>query len=134
MSRRLGVTTVATLVLFAACSGLHAQQSQPAPPPPSSSALQSIAPPEAIHHPPPHDRDGKVYVLGATCARKTDTRPGVIKRDACDRWYCGRADQKDVVEALPTFAHDFNCTWRLEGDACKCRRADYRPPQPRGVP
>lgn len=134
MSRRLGVTTVATLILFAACSGLHAQQSRSAATPPSSSALQSAAPPEAYHHPPPHDRGGKVYVLGAACARKTDSHRGLVKRDACDRWYCGRADQKDVIEALPNFARDFNCTWRLEGDNCKCRRADYRPPQSQSVP
>ena len=69
----------------------------------------------------------KVFKLGEPCARKTDTRPGVVKRDACGRWYCSRTDVKDIIEIRPNIAAEMGCTWRLEGDHCKCRRPEPQP-------
>ncbi len=66
---------------------------------------------------------------GDTCSRKTDTRPGVVRQDACGRWYCGRADIKDIIEVRPNIAAEFGCTWTLEAGHCKCRRpSSTRPP------
>jgi hypothetical protein len=63
----------------------------------------------------------KLIELGKPCVRKTDKFPGVVKKDACDRLYCGRADQKDVMDIWPTAAKDLKCTWRLEDGHCRCR-------------
>jgi hypothetical protein len=64
--------------------------------------------------------------LGSACTRRTDTKPGIVKRDACGRWYCGRADFKDVIEVRPNIAAELGCKWVLElnppsGAQCRCR-------------
>ena len=63
-----------------------------------------------------------IVKVGDPCQRRTDTRPGFVKVDACGRWYCGREDIKDIIEVRPNIAEVLNCTWRLEGEHCKCRR------------
>jgi hypothetical protein len=119
----------AGLFLMAATPNLRAQQST-APPPDVTGAK----PPAGVEVPfnpprlqPPTDASGKPYKIGDVCTRRTDTRAGVIKRDACSRWYCGRSDQKDIIEIRPNWAMETNCLWRLEGNACKCRLAEYDP-------
>lgn len=63
-----------------------------------------------------------IVKVGDPCQRRTDTHVGVVKVDACGRWYCGREDIKDIIEVRPDIAEVLNCTWRLEGERCKCRR------------
>lgn len=58
---------------------------------------------------------------GDACQRKSDSRPGVVRIDGCGRVYCGKPDVKSLVEVRPTIADELNCTWRLEGNACRCR-------------
>ena len=43
-------------------------------------------------------------VLGDACTRKSDSKPGIVKRDACARWYCGDRDVKDIIERHPAIA------------------------------
>lgn len=70
----------------------------------------------------PQQRPLKLIKAGDACARKTDSARGVVKVDACGRWYCGRADAKDIIEERPRLAEELHCTWRLEGEHCRCRR------------
>jgi hypothetical protein len=70
----------------------------------------------------PQQRELRLIKAGDACARKTDRAQGVVKIDACGRWYCGRADVKDIIEVRPRFAQEFHCTWRLDGEHCRCRR------------
>lgn len=70
----------------------------------------------------PQQRQLKLIKAGDACDRKTDTARGIVKVDACGRWYCGRADVKDIIEVRPKYAEDVGCTWRLEDNRCKCRR------------
>jgi hypothetical protein len=67
--------------------------------------------------------------LGDACARKSDSAPGVVKRDACGRWYCGRTDVKDIIELRPNLAADLGCVWQLEGQRCRCVR-NFSLPKP----
>lgn len=70
----------------------------------------------------PQQRQLRIIKTGDTCTRRTEKAQGVVKVDACGRWYCGRSDVKDIIEVRPKFAEEFGCTWRLEGERCKCRR------------
>jgi hypothetical protein len=76
----------------------------------------------ALSQTQPAQRQLKFIKAGDACPRKTDKAQGVVKVDACGRWYCGRADVEDIIEVRPKFAEEFGCTWRLEGQHCKCRR------------
>jgi hypothetical protein len=71
----------------------------------------------------PQQRQLKIIKAGDACDRKTDTARGIVKVDACGRWYCGRADVKDIIEVRPKYAEEVGCTWRLEDNRCKCRRS-----------
>jgi hypothetical protein len=96
--------------------------------PPQSSPAPS-KPPE---NPPvlttgPHvveiQADGKTFRLGSVCKRRTDTEPGVYRKDGCNRWYCGRADAKDTSEILPNLAAETGCIWQVEvSNQCVCRK------------
>jgi hypothetical protein len=70
----------------------------------------------------PQRRQLKLIKAGDACERKTDTSRGIVKVDACGRWYCGRVDVKDIIEVRPRYAEEVGCTWRLEDSRCKCRR------------
>jgi hypothetical protein len=72
--------------------------------------------------PRPQQRQLKLIKTGDACDRKTDKAQGVVKVDACGRWYCGRGDAKDIIEVRPKYAQEIGCTWRLEDNRCKCRR------------
>jgi hypothetical protein len=69
---------------------------------------------------PAHAGDEQSFRPGATCKRKTDDFPGVIKMDACHRVYCGRADVKDIMEIDPEIGTRLHCSWKLVSDHCKC--------------
>src|SRR5947208_1303020 len=74
--------------------------------------------------PPPTPGPGmRVLLPGDRCVRRTDTKRGIIKRDACGRWYCGLSDVADIAEIEPDLAGKTGCSWRLEGNRCLCRRA-----------
>ena len=60
------------------------------------------------------------YQLGEACQRRTDNHRGVVKVDACGRWYCGRVDVNDITVLNPRFAEDMGCTWQLVEKRCKC--------------
>lgn len=60
---------------------------------------------------------------GDQCDRRTDHVRGVVKVDACGRWYCGRVDINDITVLNPRFAEDMKCSWKLVGDKCKCSRS-----------
>lgn len=62
--------------------------------------------------------------IGDKCERKTDRIPGAVKRDGCGRWYCGRADVKDITEVVPNIEEVAQCTWRLEGRRCLCAKKE----------
>ena len=68
------------------------------------------------------NRKVTVVKVGDPCKTRTDPRSGVVKVDACGRWYCGREDVKDIIEVRPNIAEALNCTWRIEGTLCRCRR------------
>jgi hypothetical protein len=70
----------------------------------------------------PSPRNPVIVNVGDPCWTRAERRKGVVKVDACGRWYCGRADVKDIIEVRPNIAEVLNCTWRLEGDRCRCRR------------
>lgn len=61
-------------------------------------------------------------VLGEKCMRRTDKIEGVVKIDACGRWYCGRVDVNDITVLNPRFAKTMGCKWQLVADKCKCVR------------
>jgi hypothetical protein len=61
-------------------------------------------------------------VLGEKCIRRTDNIEGVVKVDACERWYCGRVDVNDITVLNPRFAKTMGCKWQLVEDKCKCVR------------
>jgi hypothetical protein len=62
--------------------------------------------------------------VGDPCKSRTDPRPGVIKVDACGRWYCGRAEVKDIIELRPNIAAERGCEWQLDGNRCRCIRSN----------
>lgn len=71
----------------------------------------------------PRDKEAKKIELKAGEGCQIDDRTqGIVKQDACGRWWCGYTDRKDITEVWPTFEQDLHCTWRLEGEHCKCRR------------
>lgn len=65
-----------------------------------------------------------VVTVGDPCRARADPRPGVIKVDACGRWYCGRPEVKDIVELRPNIAEERGCEWQVVGERCRCLRID----------
>ena len=74
--------------------------------------------------------EGHKFTLGEPCTMMTKNRPGVIKRDACKRWYCGRPGLRDIVESRPNLAAEMGCEWRLIGEHCLCQRSSGEIIQP----
>jgi hypothetical protein len=93
--------------------------------PKSTPKTQVQPPPETEVETPVQPR--RIVNRGDECVRKGDPRPGVTRRDACGRWYCGKASERDIIELRPDHAEKFRCTWRLEGDRCLCRRTAAKP-------
>ena len=88
----------------------HAQ-SQQAPSPPPPPVQPNIAKLQA---------EGHVFKLGEPC-KQLSGKAGIIKRDACERWYCSRLDYQDITERVPNFAARIGCTWQLVGIHCQCK-------------
>jgi hypothetical protein len=65
-------------------------------------------------------KNGKTARRGEACRPPRTDKPGIVKVDACGRWYCGRADVKDLIEVRPHFAAEQKCTWTLKDDVCRC--------------
>ncbi len=63
-----------------------------------------------------------IVKVGDPCRARSDPRPGVIKVDACGRWYCGRPEVKDIVELRPNIAEERGCEWQVVGGRCRCLR------------
>jgi hypothetical protein len=57
-------------------------------------------------------------------------QPGVIKRDACQRWYCGRKEFQDIIQSRPNFAAEMGCEWRIVNQHCLCQRPSGQVVQP----
>jgi hypothetical protein len=105
------LTVLAMVALPLAPSGIapaHAATAQAEPEPGSDEAHPMKAPPPVK------------LKLGDACQRKTDNIAGKVKRDGCGRWYCGRADMKDIVEIVPNVDRVAHCTWRIQGTRCLC--------------
>lgn len=79
----------------------------------------------SVFLPPAYGADERQAVakIGDKCERKTDAIPGVIKRDGCGRWYCGRADVKDITELVPNIEEVAHCKWQLQGSRCLCAKS-----------
>lgn len=71
---------------------------------------------------------GYVFKIGEPCKQMTG-RPGIIKRDACQRWYCSRPEYQDITERRPNFAAEIGCEWQLVGVHCLCRQPGTAPKQ-----
>jgi hypothetical protein len=120
MTRRHRI--VATLLVLAAAGLVFTTNAEhtSAQTPKSTPKAQVQPPPETEVEAPVQPR--RIISRGDDCTRKGDPRPGVTRRDACGRWYCGKATERDIIELRPDHAEKFRCTWRLEGDRCLCRR------------
>lgn len=116
---RIGAT-VLILAMAGLAFAMNAQRTS-AQAPKAVPKAQSQAAPKADPEAPTKAR--RIVRRGDECVRKTDDHPGVVRRDACGRWYCGEPGQRDIIELRPDHAEKFRCTWRLEGDRCLCRRA-----------
>lgn len=131
--RWIAIWSACLIAMINASTAAHAQSLPNQSTPIQSTPLQSSpAQPNKPEYPAvlttgPHvveiQAEGKVFRLGAVCQRRTDTEPGVYRKDGCSRWYCGRADKKDISELLPNLAVDTGCIWRVEAaNQCMCRK------------
>lgn len=66
------------------------------------------------------DNKKRSFRRGDTCQPPYTGKPGVIKVDACGRWYCSRADIKDLIEVRPNFAAENKCAWTYKEGTCQC--------------
>jgi hypothetical protein len=108
-----GATKAGALILLPALffmSMIQDSAAQSAPPPipvqPNIAALQA---------------QGHVFTMGESCQRMSGGS-GLVKRDACGRWYCSRREYQDITERRPNYAAELGCEWRLVGMRCLCQR------------
>jgi hypothetical protein len=131
--RWIAIWSACLIAMVNASPPAHAQsvpnQSTPLQSTPPQSSPAPSKPPEypSVLTTGPHvveiQAGGKVYRLGSVCNRRTDTEPGVYRKDGCNRWYCGRADKEDISEILPRLSVNVTCTWRVEAsNQCVCRK------------
>jgi hypothetical protein len=91
---------------FAALTAcVAAQSSQPLPVQSNIATLQA---------------QGHVFKIGEPCKMMSGSA-GLIKRDACQRWYCSRPGYQDITERQPNFAAEIGCHWQLFGEHCLCK-------------
>ena len=64
---------------------------------------------------------GHDFKIGEACKQMTG-KSGIIKRDACQRWYCSRPEYQDITERRPNLAAEIGCEWQLVGVHCLCRQ------------
>lgn len=97
---------IVALLFISAIERGHAQSPQaPIPVQPNIATLQS---------------QGHAFKIGEPC-KQMSGKAGIIKRDACQRWYCSRPEYQDITERRPNFAADLGCEWQLVGLHCLCR-------------
>lgn len=92
---------------------------------PAASAAQTLQPPKKegwkqFFGEVYSDAQGRQFRRGDTCRPPYTDKPGIVKVDGCGRWYCGRADIKDLIELLPNFAAEHKCKWTYRNNSCKC--------------
>jgi hypothetical protein len=84
---------------------------------------QSTQPPIAVQpNIAAQQAQGYAFKIGEACKQMTG-KAGIIKRDACQRWYCSRPEYQDVIERRPNFATEIGCEWQLVGVHCLCRQS-----------
>jgi hypothetical protein len=69
---------------------------------------------------------GHDFKIGEVCKR-TSGGSGIIKRDACQRWFCSRTDYQDITERRPNLAAEIGCEWQLVRLHCLCLRPGTPP-------
>lgn len=112
MATRIVTAAVGVALISGALTGsATAQSTQPIPVQPNIATLQA---------------QGHVFVLGEPCQRMSGG-DGIIKRDACQRWYCSRLGYQDITERRPNLAAEIGCEWRLVGVHCLCEPTGARP-------
>lgn len=109
-SRRL--LAISALLLFSLIECGYAQSS-----PPPIAVQPNIAAQQA---------QGYAFKIGEPCKQMTG-KAGIIKRDACQRWYCSRPEYQDITERRPNFATEMGCEWQLVGLHCLCRKPGAAP-------
>ena len=88
---------------------------------------QSTQPPIAVQpNIAAQQAQGYAFKIGEPCKQMTG-KAGIIKRDACQRWYCSRPEYQDVIERRPNFATEIGCEWQLVGLHCQCRKPGAAP-------
>lgn len=111
ISSRMRLAISAALLISLIERGYAQSPQAPIPVQPNIAAMQS---------------QGHVFKVGQACKQMTG-RSGIIKRDACQRWYCSRPEYQDITERRPNFAADMKCEWQLVGLHCLCRQAGTPP-------
>ncbi len=114
---RIAATVLVMKANAFACGFAAAQPSEPGPIPVQPNIAKLFL-------------EGHKFTLGEPCTMMTKNQPGVIKRDGCQRWYCGRKDFQDIVQQRPNFAAEMGCEWRLVGQHCLCQRPPGQAIQP----
>src|ERR1019366_9459223 len=99
------LTLAFTLFLVLSAERGYTQSPQPAQP------AQSLEPVPVQPNIALLQAQGHVFKLGEACTRMSKNKPGVMKRDACGRWYCGRTEWEDINESRPNFAAEMGCEW-----------------------
>lgn len=117
--QRIAAITLVLIAVALACVVANAQPAEPGPLPVQPNIAEMFL-------------KGHKFTLGEPCTMMTKNQPGVIKRDACQRWYCGRKDFQDIIQLRPNFAAEMGCEWRIVNQHCLCQRASGQvvPPTP----
>ena len=69
-----------------------------------------------------------IIKVGDECTMRPAARQGIVKIDACGRFYCGRTDVKDIIEVRPKIAAELGCEWQLVNQRCRCVQNFSRAP------
>jgi hypothetical protein len=101
----LAASAMLALLLAAWPARVAAQTPQPIPVQPNIATLQT---------------QGHVFKVGEPCKMMSGSA-GLIKRDACQRWYCSRPGYLDITVRQPNFAAELGCHWQLVGTHCLCQ-------------
>ena len=110
----LVLLAISALLFISPIESGYAQSSQPPMPVQPNIAAQQV--------------QGHVFKIGEPCKQMTG-RSGIIKRDACQRWYCSRPDYQDITERRPNLAAEIGCEWQLVGLHCLCRQPGTTAPK-----
>ncbi len=64
---------------------------------------------------------------GDKCQRKSDKAAGVVRPDACGRWYCVKARGRTFMDSHPHFHSRNACSWKVVSDRCLCVKKNGKP-------